>query len=525
MGKIIEQKINDFSLGMTNDYRTPDTRYSRLLKNFDAHTFKHKLLPFRSSEDGDNDPTNNQFRNFNAESGTLYALGVISSSSALAKVKSKALSTGASADLGDNTWTAPANNQSASGATDFNLFGYYKNQNKVYGTRSARYVWSFSTIGGAFNDTEVDLGSTFTNSCQGITHSKDDIFYFGWDNNIAKNNAGSWTGAALTLPKNLYVTSICESGNYLAIACAPISGFGKSVVYLWDRDASLATLSESIDWGEGNLKILEVIDGVLVGISISANSNTTFNQKIIFRYLNGGRAEVFKELQNDLSSAASLALPIAKQKVNNYLYFLLDITMNSNRQAGVWKIGKNKEGNLVVVMDRPANNDTALASTDTLQNFIIVGEYAFIAYTNGSASNIAISKTDDTNKNNVTSVYETVILNDGDSSIVKKLLGITIFNEPLTSNSQITIKYSADNNIAGSIFTTIFTYDGTSSSAVNLNALFHSAINIESSGGQLPQYKEIIFRIELKGYASSAGALSAITGLKYKSEIIDKDFY
>ena len=80
---IIPKQITDFSLGMTNEPREEDTRYCQLLKNFDAHTFRKKLVPFRSSESGDDAPTTSKKKNFEIalRTGTsyaLYALGVVS---------------------------------------------------------------------------------------------------------------------------------------------------------------------------------------------------------------------------------------------------------------------------------------------------------------------------------------------------------------------------------------------------------------------------------------------------------------
>ncbi|GAH30408.1 unnamed protein product, partial [marine sediment metagenome] len=89
---------------------------------------------------------------------------------------------------------------------------------------------------------------------------------------------------------HLYITSICEFGNYLAIGAAPLSGLGGSVVYLWDRDSSLTTLSEIIDFGEGNLRVLEEIDGVLIGISSVGGTSDRFDDKAVFRLVSGNKA-------------------------------------------------------------------------------------------------------------------------------------------------------------------------------------------------------------------------------------------
>ena len=143
MGLLITKKINDFSLGMTSELRDPDTRYASLLKNFDAHTYKRKLVPFRSSEDGDDAGNTSKKKNFCValRTGTtysLYALGV-KSGATTAEVLYKDLTIGAANDLDDSAWAATgaaAKYQSASGATDFNLFVYYRKVGRIFGTKA-----------------------------------------------------------------------------------------------------------------------------------------------------------------------------------------------------------------------------------------------------------------------------------------------------------------------------------------------------------------------------------------------------
>jgi len=299
----------------------------------------------------------------------------------------------------------------------------------------------------------------------------------------------------------LYITSICEYGNYLAIACSPLDNVGKSVVYLWDRDASLTTLSESVDWGDGSIKILEEIDGFLVGISIIGGTSTTFNDRIVFRYLSGNLAIKFKEV----TGTTSTSLLLAKQKINNRLYFMMKISLNGAVRAGVWSIGKSSSG-FVLAEERTHINDTVLTN-GVLSNFFIVGDFTFISYV-GEDSNYALSKTNDASSYTATSIRETNIFNGGDISAKKRLIGVTVMTEALPTAGQVVLKYKKDEDTS---YTTIFT-------EATDNSISHSAVNIESSGAFLPEYKEIQFRIE-----STGGAV--ITGLKFKYELLDKDFY
>lgn len=512
--KLPPQIIREFSLGMTNEPREADTRYAQLIKNFDAHTFKNKLVPFRSSESGDDAPTTSKKKNFavalrTGSTYSLYALGV-KSGVTNAEVLYKDLTTGAANDLDDNAWANTANNQSTNTFSWFELFVFYKKTGLIYGARgtsatAGSAIWAYDPTGvAAFAESSTTI--SFTNLAQGLVHSKDDILYVPYDNKIAKNDNGSWTNVALTLPSHLRIRSISEYGNYLAIACAPLSGVGESIVYLWDRNETTTVLSQSIPWGEGNLTILEEIEGYLIGVSYVGTSSINFGQKAVFKYYAGSKPITFMELVNDTTFSAA-DTPIMKQKVNNYLYFFMTITLNGVVQQGIWKIGRTKSGTFSIVMDRTPNNDTALTSGN-LYGFYLIGDYMFIAY--DSSSTHAVSKTNDTNLNAVTAVYETVIINDGDSSTTKKLYGVTLISEPLPANGSIVLKYKKDQETS---FTTILTN-------TTANSIRKSAVD------SLPQYKEITFRIEsTAAVAGTTGDIGVPTGIKWVSEVIPDDIY
>ena len=84
-------------------------------------------------------------------------------------------------------------------------------------------------------------------------------------------------------------------------------------------------------------------------------------------------------------------------------------------------------------------------------------------------------------------------------------------NEYMPAAGDITLAYQIDKNIGTSTWTTIF------NNTTN-NSVGHTAINIESSGETLPDYGEIMFRIESVGNAK-------IIGFRYKFEIIDKNLF
>lgn len=522
MGKNIETTINRFDGGIVNDARDLAMNSARIISNFDIITNVRKMTPYRSSESGDDAPTTSRKQNFciALRTGTtysIYALGVVSGQS-YAEVLYKNLTTGAANDLDDNAWAATANNQSASGAASMNCFIYYAKTGLIYGGRSSRYVWAYDPSGVAtFADTHVDLTS-FTNIGQGLIHSKDDILYIPYDNKImSKNGSAAATVAALTLPTHYVISSICEYGNYLAIACSPLSGIGNSRVYLWDRDSTLTTLNESIDWGVGTLKILEEIDGDLVGISqlggastggIPTVATTSFRDKIIFRRLIGSQALKFLEVQaNHAGSANTLLLPNYKQKVDNRLFFQMLIELNGSVRDGLWSIGRSTfNGNLVLIHELSTNNNTGLTTSDNVTGFFSIGSFFFQSYISGGS--YALTKTDDGSTYSHNSVYESKIFNGGDPSAYKDLIEITVTTEYMPTAGQITLAYRTDQNTE---WTTIFTN-------TTDNSISHTANNIESSGAPLPKYyKEIQFRI-----LSTGGA--EVTGLLFKEDITGRKF-
>src|SRR3990167_3661273 len=265
MGKSITTITDRFDGGIVNDPRDTSESVSTMLTNFDILTDSHRMIPYSSAVSGDSAASTSLKRNFAIalRTGTtysLYALGGQAAQPGRAEILYKDLTIGAANDLDDDAWAATSSYQSVSGATSFDLFVYYQRTGYIYGAKAGTTIWAYAPGGGTFDEdgSGVSASITYTQIGQGLVHPKDDVLYIPYANStgafIASNNDGTWNATALTLPKHLNPTSISAYGNYIAIACAPISGVGNSVVYLWDRDSSLATLSESIDWGIGVIK-------------------------------------------------------------------------------------------------------------------------------------------------------------------------------------------------------------------------------------------------------------------------------
>ena len=329
--------------------------------------------------------------------------------------------------------------------------------------------------------------------------------YIPYDNKIAsKNGAAAFNVTALTLPSNCVISSICEYGNYLAIATKPLSIGGRSLVYLWDRDSSLTTTTEKIDWGTENLEFIEEIEGDLIGVRVTGATSVVVYPKLLFKKFNGGYGiKQFRELR--LTNSTVLFGP-NKHKQNNRFYFSMLATVESTLHAAIWAIGKNANGEFSVYMDRLWDDDVTFTISDTPLGFQLLGDYMTIAYKIAGTYTLQTTSNQDYTVN---ATIESLIFTSGRPDLKKDLLGVTVHFEPLPSGSSIAMGYKIDNE---SSFTNIFTFS-------TANAISHSAVN------SLPKdYKEIQFQIISLGSGVQNGS-GVITGYSFKQDITGKSLY
>jgi len=325
-----------------------------------------------------------------------------------------------------------------------------------------------------------------------VLHPADDIAYFFTDNIVHKLNNTSWTEAVLTLPSNLTITDAEPVGNFLAIACQPKDTTDKSVVFLWDRDSSLTTISGKIDWGEGNLLYIAMLDGVLVGVTDwYLNNIASFNEgRFVVKTAVGERSKIVRQKETPSGGAIpfspnSLANLTTKIVRDDKMYFPVATTDGSgNTLRGVGVVDSTGGFTLHYVEEEATS----------IEGIFSLGNYWFIAHSNDGS----INRTDDNGNYNFTSIYETRILSMGDSSRVKKLLRVTVITEPLMSGEQVVVKYKKDDDTT--FATTVLTHSTTNE--IQLSS------EVDSNGNTLPNFREITFRLESTGGAR-------ITGLKY----------
>lgn len=432
--------FNKFDGGMTSEPRDPRENVCRSIVNFDNYTRPHKLTPFRSMKVDavvESSLDNFKIQKMAVANGTLYGLGVVSSSDSHTQIYVKS-------SAGDPTsvWTTAPGVSTSAFSVELNV-GFVLYHNYWYGGNTSG-IWKYGDITSGSPTFTYNDYTAHTITAPGLVHSKYDIMYWPSGNLILQNDlhtGGGWS-VGLTLPTDSLITSICEKENYLAIACNQPDG--TSVVYLWDTQTTLNDLSEKIDWGNGSLKLIENIGGLLCGISTSSNDLTSINPKVMFKYYSGTRVISFQEFVCTLITIKS-----DKQRFNSLFYFLAEMTIDGIVYKGLWRIYKNPSGEMAISYDRNPRNDTALNS-GSLHSFVRWGDYIFISYNNSTESDkFTIWRTDDQANYTATSSYNTVInprmsFANGMRSNKKQILGVALATEPITVGQEAILRFKAD---------------------------------------------------------------------------------
>ncbi len=515
MGKIYDLKIDTFSGGISEDKRSKDFSKFSLTKHFDTYTYPHKLVPYHATATptgiGGADISAYRFTKLtyapylSAGAYRLYALGLVATTKA----------TVYQFDVGDSpassNWAEVSNSESSTNTRNPNVFFYYKDW--IYMWRTGTHLIRYSTTGSAFEDTYQAV--SYVGVVQPVRHPNDDIAYFPVNLSSATtiykqtDNASGWSTALTGLPADMMVTAICPYGNYLAITCVTRGSFDPtSVVYLWDRDSSITTLTERIDFGKGKIVHLANLNNRLTAVVdlFLSSAYGAKKGKLLVKQVNGVFGVTVSELTTDsdnggLFQTATIVSPDAINAnsvvKDNKLYFPARVDLNGDTRIGIYVVDSNGRVTL----------DYEQESATSYDGIFLLDNTWWVAY-NGAGA-VGYTSYVQTYSTTLSSVYESLIINGGDSSAKKKLIGVTVDTEPLPTNGQIVLKYRKDEETS---WTTIFT-------EATDNSISYSAINIKSSGANLPTiWKEIQFQVN-----STGGAV--VTGIKCRYEIEDRDLY
>ena len=484
-----EIKVNQFFGGIEDDIRKVSLTGFAMSKHFDIFSNPQRLTPYRSLEaDTETSISATDLKQYfvrdfiyASASTKLYGLG--QTGAGFTKIVQKA-------DATTGLWTTPASSE-GNGAVKNGCFFEYKDY--AWGFQGTNQIFKWGLLSGtpSITNSVSTVASTITSVANGVI-AADGNAYMAYNNVVVRiaTDASTITDSAKTVPTNFKITSLANYGSYLAIGCSPKDSFnGQSKVFLWNLSSDL--FAETIDWGEGDLRVLEPIEGLLVGISDRYLNNATGAGRgsLIIQGYSGGSAQVLKEVYTQ--ALVGKTIPTSKVVKNNRLFFAAKIMTNSagsEYHEGIWSFGrKNINYPYALTLDIVGES----IDTDGIQAFGTAANYFFIAHS-GDGS---ILKTNDSATYTYTSIYETQIYSYDDPTITKKLEQFTIYTAPILTGGSITVKYKVD---AETSFTTIGTLS-------TVGALARNFINIESTGANFKTFKECQFRLESTGGAEITG--------------------
>ncbi len=537
MSKLVVER---FDGGMSDDrYEYSVGGYS-VAKGFDVLTYPHRLVPTRSTT---TDTSSTGIGNLIVGSdGVIYGLGADSgnptTNTQLYKKPDNA--TG---------WSALSNEKTGSGALNFDLFMEYPD---IGGSRTIICAKDNSSIALLDKSNVASVNTqalTFNSISQGFIHPKDDFCYIPYTTTTGTfigyfDTSGTWHATALTIPGTYYVvTGISYYGNYLAIACAPrtaftfantgkiinnsfVGGSFKSIVILWDRDTSLNTVSEIIDWGTGIIQLLNNINGRLVGISAVGGGSTNIidRDSISIKEWAGGVPQLVKEFSTErqTTTAPSARInPFVNFIYRNRLYFSMDIVGGSTspNYYGLWSLGISKDSNhYALTIERGATTDN---SETSVLAAAALGDYFSIVYTASGTIGFSANNSSLTTPFSATSFYESCInpgmlLNRNTRmhwSLVKNLSAVSVAFYPLINGQTISLYYRVDSNLT---WTLITTYTFASIDASTSDSDTNSGFERTKENGVSPLTAGRFFEFRLE---STGGA--QILELAYKYEILN----
>ncbi len=478
---------NQFFGGVSDDPRKITQNECQISKHFDIFSNPYRLTPYRSLEsDTETSISTTDLKQYlvrdfvyASASAKLYGLG--QTGAGLTKILQKA-------DAISGLWTTPSSSE-GNGAVWNGCFFEFKDYAWGFQGTTSLFRWGLLSGTPSITNAAATVGATITSVANGVI-AADGNAYLAYNNIIVRIAPGlTITDSAKTVPDTYKITSITNYGSYLAIGCSPKSTYnGQSKVFIWNLSSDL--FAETIDWGEGELRILENIEGILVGISdvyLNNSSGAGRGSMIVKTY--SGSAQVLKEIFT--KALTGKIIPTQKVVKNGRLFWAAKIMTNSAGTEyieGLWSFGrKNSTYPFAVTLDVICEE----ADTDGIQGFGTAANFFFIAHSNDGS----IHKTNDSASFTYTSSYNTQIYNFGDPCLTKRLEQITIYTAPLPSGAFVTVKYRFDDDTS---FTTIGTYS-------TEGGLSRDFFNIEASAIDFTSFQEAEFILESEGGAEITG--------------------
>jgi hypothetical protein len=438
--KTTEITISNFYGGKSDDIREQSLNQFDISKHFDIYSNPKKLTPYRDFEsDVIIDATSTTLsalmvENFCVGNNRLFALGAVSNS--LDKIRLIERST-----ISGNWGLSATSTQSDAGIPIRTSFNYYKNY--FYGIKGAGVanqarIWRYGNIVSGVKSLDIyyssttltTIASSFTSAANG-TVAKDDCLYLPYENKICKINGNIVTADRLTLPSDKNIIGTDNYEDKIAIGCSANNISENAVVYLWDLISD--DVYDVLDWGEGTLKGVGTIEGLLMGISeIGGGSSLNIKPKIIIKAYDKETAKVIKEfsLIDDLGVVHSIAGIVRKK--GESLYFAI---IGNGELSGIYRIGrKNSNYPFAITMDR------RIPGMTSIKNFYFWGDYLFVAY-NNTGSSVSISRTNDTAIYANTSTWITQKYTGDNPEYPQSIEFVKLMSHPLPSGGKLRVDY------------------------------------------------------------------------------------
>jgi hypothetical protein len=243
---------------------------------------------------------------------------------------------------------------------------------------------------------------------------------------------------------------------------------------------------------DGEVKKIASLEGRLIAVTYVKNFVT--KDKVQIQQIINENAIPLNEITTDV--ADGITFYDTDFIKNNILYFPLKATLASDDRLGIWAVNSSGAATLDFL-----NSD---AATSSYEGIYSTGDYWFIAHSNDGSTDVSSPTGAYSSLGNC--LYESLVINGGDSGRTKKLLAIGVMTEPLPAEALVTIHLQEDGNPLG--WTTVFQHSSD-------NSLYKEVINTYV-GANLPEFKELQIRLY-----SQSGAV--ITGFKIKYEVLDKE--
>jgi len=482
-------KINQFFGGISDSPRKQSVNEFQISKHWDIFTDPLKMTPYRSLEADTETSTNatdlKQYyvQDFLYASGSAKLYGLGQEATGKTKILQKA-------DATTGLWTKPANSE-GNGAVQNGCFVEFKDY--AWGFQGTNQIFKWGLLSGtpSITNSVSTVATTISSVANGII-AADGNLYLAYNNVIVRvaTDTTTVTDNAKIVPTNYKITSLANFGSYMAIGCSPKDSFnGQSKVFLWNLSSDL--FQETLDWGEGELRVLETIEGTLIGVTDRYLNNATGAGRgsMIVQAYSGGSVQVLKEIFT--KKLTGKTIPLSKAVKNNRLFWAakkMDNDAGTEFTEGLWSFGrKNSNYPMSLTLDIIDEN----INTSGIQGFGTAANYFFIAHS-GDGS---VDKTNDVATYAFTSTYESQIFDAGDATIQKQLSQFTIYTAPIPTGGSITVKLKVDDDTS---WTTI-------GSLSTVGEVSRDFLNIESSGVDFPAFKEIQFQILSTGGAEVCG--------------------